>query len=92
MLLKSGGDYGWPECYYDAVQQKLVLAPEYGGDGGKESGRVREQDPSRGLLPCPLGAKRHGDYDQPQFPARYRDGVFIAFHGLESRALSARRL
>ena len=38
VLLKSGGDYGWPECYYDGVQKKLVLAPEYGGDGGKEVG------------------------------------------------------
>src|SRR5215472_13002619 len=35
MLLKEGGDYGWPECYYDPFQKKLVLAPEYGGDGGK---------------------------------------------------------
>src|SRR5260221_4633680 len=37
-LLKQGGDYGWPECYYDAIQGKLVLAPEYGGDGGKTVG------------------------------------------------------
>ena len=39
MLLKSGGDYGWPECYYDAVQKKLVLAPEYGGDGRRREER-----------------------------------------------------
>src|SRR5262252_857028 len=38
MLLKEGGDYGWPECYYDAGQGKLVLAPEYGGDGGRAVG------------------------------------------------------
>ena len=25
-------------------------------------------------------------YDQKQFPARYRDGVFIAFHGSWDRA------
>jgi hypothetical protein len=31
-------DYGWPECYYDQQQNKLVLAPEYGGDGGKTVG------------------------------------------------------
>ena len=35
LLLKQGGDYGWPECYYDSFVQKLVLAPEYGGDGKK---------------------------------------------------------
>jgi len=38
LLLKAQGDYGWPECYYDAFAQKLVLAPEYGGDGGKAIG------------------------------------------------------
>lgn len=38
LLLTSGGDYGWPQCYYDVVQKKLVLAPEYGGDGGKAVG------------------------------------------------------
>jgi glucose/arabinose dehydrogenase len=38
LLLKAGGDYGWPRCYYDDVQLKLILAPEYGGDGGKQVG------------------------------------------------------
>jgi glucose/arabinose dehydrogenase len=38
LLLQSKGDYGWPECYYDAFVQELVLAPEYGGDGGKAVG------------------------------------------------------
>jgi glucose/arabinose dehydrogenase/mono/diheme cytochrome c family protein len=37
LLLKQGGDYGWPECYFDGVQGKLVLAPEYGGDGGNRA-------------------------------------------------------
>src|SRR5205807_1280573 len=36
--LQQGRDFGWPECYYDDVQKKLVLAPEYGGDGGKAVG------------------------------------------------------
>ena len=38
LRVTPGGDYGWPECYYDAGQRKLVLAPEYGGDGGKAVG------------------------------------------------------
>jgi glucose/arabinose dehydrogenase len=37
LLLTKGGDYGWPFCYFDAAQGKLVLAPEYGGDGGLAS-------------------------------------------------------
>jgi len=34
LRLERGADYGWPQCYFDGEQQKLVLAPEYGGDGG----------------------------------------------------------
>jgi len=34
-ILKEGANYGWPTCYYDGMQKKLVLAPEYGGDGKK---------------------------------------------------------
>jgi glucose/arabinose dehydrogenase len=33
LRLEKGGDYGWPECYFDSGQHKLMLAPEYGGDG-----------------------------------------------------------
>ncbi len=33
LLVVKGGDYGWPYCYYDPTAEKLVLAPEYGGDG-----------------------------------------------------------
>jgi glucose/arabinose dehydrogenase len=33
LLLTPKGDYGWPECYHDPFVQKLVLSPEYGGDG-----------------------------------------------------------
>ncbi len=42
--LRAGADYGWPECYYDQVQHKLVLAPEYGGDGGKAVGVCAERE------------------------------------------------
>jgi glucose/arabinose dehydrogenase len=31
--LQQGADYGWPACYFDSDQQKLVVAPEYGGNG-----------------------------------------------------------
>ena len=37
-LVRQGADYGWPECYFDNKQKKLVLGPEYGGDGGKKVG------------------------------------------------------
>jgi len=86
MLLQSGGDYGWPECYYDAVQKKLVLAPEYGGDGGKKVGGCAGKTAPVAAFPAHWGPNGMTRYDQKQFPARYRDGVFIAFHGSWNRA------
>ena len=37
VMLKEGVNYGWPTCYYDDAQKKLVLAPEYGGDAARRS-------------------------------------------------------
>ena len=34
----QGSNFGWPFCFYDYGQKKVVLNPEYGGDG-KEVGR-----------------------------------------------------
>ena len=86
MLLRSGADYGWPECYYDGVQKKRVLAPEYGGDGGKKVGVCSDKMPPVAAFPAHWAPNAMVRYDQKQFPARYRDGVFIAFHGSWNRA------
>jgi len=86
MLLKSGGDYGWPECYYDGIQRKLVLAPEYGGDGGKRVGICASKTAPVAAFPAHWGPNGMTRYDKKQFPARYREGVFIAFHGSWDRA------
>ena len=86
LLLKPGGDYGWPECYYDGVQQKLLLAPEYGGDGGKQVGVCANKIAPVASLPAHWAPNAMASYDKKQFPARYRNGVFIAFHGSWDRA------
>jgi glucose/arabinose dehydrogenase/mono/diheme cytochrome c family protein len=86
MLLKSGGDYGWPECYYDGVQQKLVLAPEYGGDGGKTVGDCANKIAPVAAFPAHWAPNAMVFYDKDQFPAHYRNGIFIAFHGSWNRA------
>ena len=74
--LKAGGDYGWPECYFDGFQKKLVLAPEYGGDGGKKVGICAAEKGSGRVLSFALGAERSVDF--------HRQGV--------SGGLSRRRL
>jgi glucose/arabinose dehydrogenase/mono/diheme cytochrome c family protein len=86
MLLKKGGDYGWPDCYYDSFQQKLVLAPEYGGDGGKKIGVCANKIPPVAAFPAHWAPNGMVRYDKQQFPERYRNGVFIAFHGSWDRA------
>jgi len=86
LLLKDQGDYGWPECYYDAFAQKLVLAPEYGGDGGKAIGVCADKIGPIAAFPAHWAPNAMVQYDQKQFPARYRDGVFVAFHGSWDRA------
>jgi glucose/arabinose dehydrogenase/mono/diheme cytochrome c family protein len=86
LLLTQGGDYGWPECYYDAFAQKLVLAPEYGGDGGKKIGVCADKTAPVAAFPAHWAPNAMVLYNKTQFPARYRAGVFIAFHGSWDRA------
>jgi glucose/arabinose dehydrogenase/cytochrome c5 len=86
MLLKQGGDYGWPECYYDGVRKKLVLAPEFGGNGGVRIGVCADKLAPVAAFPAHWGPNAMVFYDKTQFPTRYRNGVFIAFHGSWNRA------
>jgi glucose/arabinose dehydrogenase/mono/diheme cytochrome c family protein len=86
LLLKEGGDYGWPECYYDGIQGKLVLAPEFGGDGGKKVGSCATKGAPIASFPAHWAPNAMALYDKSQFPAHYRQGVFIAFHGSWDRA------
>ncbi len=86
LLLKQGGDYGWPECYFDGIQGKLVLAPEYGGDGGKKVGPCAAKISPIAAFPAHWAPNGMALYDRDEFPAAYRHGVFIAFHGSWDRA------
>jgi len=88
--IADGSDNGWPYCYYDAVtENKKVLAPEYGGNGQLVSGsgfncaNYNQPLASFGGHWAPNGMTF---YTGTQFPDRYRNGVFIAFHGGFDRA------
>ncbi len=41
----KGDDFGWPECYFDNFQKRLVVAPEYGGDGKKAGVCEQKKEP-----------------------------------------------
>jgi glucose/arabinose dehydrogenase/mono/diheme cytochrome c family protein len=86
--LQRGADYGWPECYFDGTQHKLVLAPEYGGDGGKTVGVCAQKQAPIATFPAHWAPNDLAVYLGEQFPAAYRGGAFIAFHGSWNRAPS----
>tara|TARA_R110000765_G_scaffold95610_2_gene179960 strand:- start:383 stop:2155 length:1773 start_codon:yes stop_codon:yes gene_type:complete len=81
----EGSNFGWPYCYYDQMQEKKVLAPEYGGDGNI-IGRCQEfDDPIMGF-PGHWAPNDLVFYDGDKLPERYKNGAFIAFHGSTNRA------
>jgi glucose/arabinose dehydrogenase len=82
---KKGMDFGWPYCYYDPVQQKKILGPEYGGDGKKE-GLCGTKEKPLYAFPAHWGPNALQFYTGKQFPAKYVNGAFIAFHGSWNRA------
>jgi glucose/arabinose dehydrogenase/mono/diheme cytochrome c family protein len=86
LRLEQGADYGWPECYFDDTQQRLVLAPEYGGDGGHAVGVCGQKQGPVAAFPAHWAPNDLLLYDGEQFPAAYRGGAFIAFHGSWNRA------
>jgi glucose/arabinose dehydrogenase len=82
--IKEGDHCGWPFTYYDPAQKKKILAPEYGGDGKKEGGS-EYKDPVA-AYPAHMAPNGLLFYTGTQFPERYRNGAFIAFHGSWNRA------
>lgn len=82
--LKQGSDCGWPYIYYDPFQHKKMLAPEYGGDG-KKTGGENAEDP---VVAFPAHMAPNGllFYTGAQFPEKYRNGAFVAFHGSWNRS------
>ena len=85
MKVTEGSDYGWPYAYYDQMQKKNVLQPGYGGDG-KKIGRAREFDEPVVGFPGHWAPMDVMFYQGDQFPERYNQGAFVAFHGSTDRA------
>ena len=81
----AGANFGWPYCFFDYGQKKLLLNPEYGGDG-KTVGRCTQFEPPVASFPAHWAPVDVTFYGGTQFPAKYRNGAFIAFHGSWNRA------
>lgn len=83
--IQEGDNFGWPYCFYDQIQAKKVLAPEYGGDGNQVGRCSQYEDPVVAFpghwAPNSLKFSRTSS-----FPSKYRNGVFVAFHGSWNRS------
>jgi glucose/arabinose dehydrogenase len=77
--INKGANLGWPYTLYDTALHARVLAPEYGGDG--ETAAPGDYDPPLAALPAHQSPLDLLFYDGKQFPASYRDGAFIVYHG-----------
>jgi glucose/arabinose dehydrogenase len=83
--ITEGTNGGWPYYYFDQMQNKKVLNPEYGGDGKKNDGADTVDLPLIGF-PGHFSPNDLLFYNGDQFPSRYNNGAFIAFHGSTIRA------
>jgi glucose/arabinose dehydrogenase/mono/diheme cytochrome c family protein len=84
MKVTEGSNYGWPYAYYDQIQKKNVLQPGYGGDGNIVGSAGEFDEPVIGF-PGHWAPMDVMIYHGNQFPKRYNNGVFIAFHGSTDR-------
>ena len=84
LQVNKGDDFGWPYCFYSNVEKKLVDAPEYGGDG-KKTARCADKKGPVAAYPGHWAPNAVVFYIGRSFPEKYRNGVFIAFHGSWNR-------
>lgn len=82
--IHKGDNAGWPYIYYDQIQKKQILMPEYGGNGKKTADK-KYLDPVI-AFPGHLAPNGLLFYTGNQFPEKYRNGAFIAFHGSWNRS------
>ncbi len=83
--ITDGGNFGWPYTFWDTKLKQRVVAPEYGGDGKKVAEAGKYPDPLVGF-PAHWAPNALLFYSGKNFPAKYQEGAFIAFHGSWNRA------
>jgi glucose/arabinose dehydrogenase len=84
-VLKDGGNWGWPYTYWDPRKSARMVAPEFGGDGKMQADPGKYEDPLV-AFPAHWAPEEMTFYTGTQFPAKYRNGAFVAFHGSWNRA------
>lgn len=83
--VREGMDGGWPYFYYDQMQKKKVINPEYEGQASLSGKEKNLEQPIFGF-PGHWAPNDVFFYTGNQFPERYKKGAFVAFHGSTNRA------
>ncbi len=85
LQVKEGADFGWPYCFNNHYSNKKLLAPEFGGDGTKQDLCAGKEKPIM-AFPAHWAPNDLLFYTGNSFPARYKNGAFVCFHGSWNRA------
>lgn len=84
--LREGMNLGWPYTYYDPLLKARMVSPEFGGDGKKRAEPPGKYPDPLIAFPAHWAPLQMAYYGGAQFPAHYRGGMFVAFHGSWNRA------
>lgn len=84
-ILKEGANFGWPYTYWDPRKNARMLSPEFGGDNKKSDVSKKYPDPDV-AFPAHWAMMQMAFYTGTQFPAKFRNGAFVASHGSWNRA------
>ena len=84
-LLREGVNIGWPSTYWDPIKKARMVAPEFGGDNRKRDDNPLFDKPAV-AFPGHWAPMQMAYYGATQFPAKYRGGMFVTFHGSWNRA------
>lgn len=77
--VKEGGFYGWPYSYFGSIED-----PRLKGEAPELVARAIVPDISVGPHTASLGLTF---YDQGNFPAKYKNGIFVGQHGSWNRSV-----
>ena len=85
LQVNEGSVFGWPYCFYDGKVNKMILAPEYGGDG-TAIGRCAQYEAPVAGFPAHSAPVDLQFFTSSALPAKYRSGAFVVMHGSWNRA------
>ena len=85
----QGSDFGWPYCYYDYTTKTIGAQSRSTAATARTWAAARTFTPPVAAFPAHWAPVDVKFYTGTQFPAKYRNGAFIAFHGSWNRVARA---